>query len=166
MRSERKKQVMTLSILVAAVLVISVGFAAFSSTLKINSAANINPNATDFKVVFSNSSNSIDESDVTPILTPTDITASNGTINNTTTPTLSNLSVDFTSPGQKAVYNLYVYNAGEYEAFLNSVMLQGNKSCTPGEGATVSLVGKACEDIVVSVKIGNDTYLRGLLWCD
>ena len=158
MKSERRKQIMTLSILVVSILVISIGFAAFSSTLRISSTANVNPNSSDFKVVFSNKSDSIDEGDVVPTNIPDTISASDGVIDNTTSPTLTGLQANFTAPGQKAVYNLYVYNAGKYIAYLNSVTLKGNKTCTPGEGASISLVGQACEDIIVSVKLGNDVY--------
>jgi len=158
MRSERRKKVMTLSILAISILTISIGFAVFSSTLNIKSTASISPDASNFKVVFSNKSNAVDTSNVIPTKTPTTIGASEGVINNTTNPTLTGLEADFTAPGQKAVYNLYVYNAGEFIAYLNSVTLKGNKSCTPGEGASIQLVGQACEDITVTVKVGNDSY--------
>ena len=158
MRSERRKKVMTLGILAISILTISIGFAAFSSNLNIKTSASVSPDASNFKVVFSNKSNAVDTSNVIPTKTPTTIGASEGVINNTTNPTLTGLEADFTAPGQKAVYNLYVYNAGEFIAYLNSVTLKGNKSCTPGEGASIQLVGQACEDITVTVKVGNDSY--------
>ena len=68
------------------------------------------------------------------------------------------MSATFTEPGQSVVYNLYAYNAGKYVAYLNSVTLKGNKSCTPGEGTSIQLAGQACEAISITVKVGNDSY--------
>jgi len=159
------KKIVILSALIIVVLLLGIGFAAFSSSITISSSATVKPDVNTFKVVFSNKSDSVDVSDVKPTLDPTTITASNGVIDNTTNPTLTNLRANFTSPGQKVVYNLYVYNAGEYTAYLNSITLKGNKTCTPGNGATVSLVGQACEDIKVTVKVGSittSTTLQGI----
>ena len=144
--------------LIAAVLVISVGFAAFANNLTIKATADVTPNASDFSVVFSNSSSSVSTNAVAPTKTPSTITATSATIDNTTTPTLQNISVSFTEPGQKAEYNLYVYNAGHYLAYLNSVTFKGTKSCTPGTGADATLVSNACSSITMTVKVGNTTY--------
>ena len=73
---------MTFSILAVAVLALSVGFAAFSNTLTIQSQASVAPDANTFKVVFSNKSDSEDTNDVTPTVTPTTISASAGKIDN------------------------------------------------------------------------------------
>lgn len=158
MEKLRNKKILTMIVLVVAVVGLSVGFAAFSSVLTIQSQASISPDASTFKVVFSNKSNSIDTSEVKPTVNPTTISASNGVIENTSNPTLTGLKANFTTPGQKVVYNLYVYNAGEYVAYLNSITLKGNKSCTPGIGADSTLVNNACEDIKLTVKVGNDSY--------
>ena len=144
--------------LIAAVLVISVGFAAFANNLTIKATADVTPNASDFSVVFSNSSSSVSTNAVAPTKTPSTITATSATINNQTSPTLQNISVSFTEPGQKAEYNLYVYNAGQYLAYLNSVTFKGTKSCTPGTGADATLVSNACNSITMTVKVGNTTY--------
>ena len=157
MRYETRNKIMIIVVLLS-IMGITIGFAAFTANLTISSNVSVNPNASAFKVVFSKSSTSVDASNITPTVTPTTISASNGVIDNTNSPTLTNLTANFTEPGQKAVYSLYVYNAGEYTAYLNSVTLKGYKSYTPGEGATISLVGKACEDIKVTVKVGSDSY--------
>ena len=153
----RKKQYITLAILVAAVITLSIGFAAFSNLLTINSEATVTPDQGNFKVVFSNRNNSIDENPVTVTKTPNSISATNGVIDNTSEPTLTNLSATFTEPGQKVEYNLYVYNAGAYVANLNSVTFRGTKSCTPGSN-TVNYVNQACNSISMTVKVGNSTY--------
>ena len=158
MRLERKQKTILIVLLVVGILAISIGFAAFSNNLNIVPQAKVDPTGEKFQVVFSNANNAIDDEDpVTPTKTPNTITATNGTIDNTTNPTLSNLSTSFTEPGQKVEYNLYVYNAGAYVANLNSVTFKGTKSCTPANN-TVNYVDQACNSITMTVKIGNSTY--------
>ena len=82
---------MTLGILLAGVVLLSIGFAAFSANLNVNTTATYTPDSSDFKVVFSKISTGIDTSDVSPTKTPTTITATNGTIDNSVTPTISNI---------------------------------------------------------------------------
>ena len=55
MKSERRKRIITMSILAVAVITLSIGFAAFSSTLTIESQAQVDPDASTFGVVFSSS---------------------------------------------------------------------------------------------------------------
>ena len=146
---------MTLGILLAGVVLLSIGFAAFSANLNVNTTATYTPDSSDFKVVFSKISTGIDTSDVSPIKTPTTITATNGTIDNSVTPTISNLNANFTEPGQKAVYKFYAYNAGEFEAYLNSITFIGNKTCTATTDVTESLLNEACNSIKMTVQVGN-----------
>ena len=140
MRSERKKQIMTLTIFLVSVLVISVGFAAFSSTLKIKTKATVTPNSSDFKVMFSSSENTLETN---PGKASPEGMGGDATIDNTLTPTISGLSASFTSPGDTVTYTFYVRNEGQYEAFLNSISFRG-KNCTPGEGADVTMLDNAC----------------------
>ncbi len=157
MKDSRRNQYFIILALLVAVLSLSVGFSAFSTVLSIKSSAEVNPDSGTFNVVFSNVSNGINTNPVVPSKTPNTITSTNGTINNNGNPTLSNLSATFTEPGQKVEYDLYVYNAGLYTAYLNSVTFKGNKTCTASNIDT-HYVNEACEGIVMSVKIGNDTY--------
>ncbi|MBQ9071861.1 MAG: hypothetical protein IJY25_01730 [Bacilli bacterium] len=155
--NDRKKKLMIIVALIA-VVGVSIGFASFSSSLLIKSSLSVDPNSSDFRVVFSTSDSEEITDDVVPTKNPTTITATNATIDNSVTPTIENLSATFISPGDSVVYNLYAYNAGKYLAYLNSVTLKGNKSCTPGEGTSIQLAGQACEAISITVKVGNDSY--------
>ena len=134
--------------LIMAVISLSVGFAAFSSTLTISSSATVTPNSSDFKVIFSSSETSAATTAITPSVSGA--TASNATVTGTK---LSNISVAFTEPGQRADYAFYVRNDGQYDAYLNNVNI-GSITCTPGTGATKALVDSACEGIKISVTYG------------
>jgi len=157
MENYRRRQIIIIVALVVALLSFGVGFAAFSTTLSIKSSAEVNPNSGTFNVVFSNINNGIDDNAVVPTKTPSTLTATNGVINNSSSPVLSNLSATFTEPGQKVEYDLYVYNAGEYVAYLNSVTFKGAKSCTATD-ANTNYVAEACDSITMNVKVAPDTY--------
>ena len=153
MRSERKKQIMTLSILLVSVLVISVGFAAFSATLKIKPNAMVNPDASDFKVVFSSSANTLETNSVPA--SPENM-GEPATIDNTTVPTISGIEAKTKFPGDTVTYIFYVRNEGGYEAFLNSITFRG-KSCIPEEGTSLTMVDSACNSITTTVSVGSVT---------
>ena len=160
MKSERRKQVITLSILAVAVLTLSIGFAAFSSVLNIKSEATVNPDASTFGVVFSSSSSALETNAVAA--NPSNLGES-ATIVNDGNPTISGLNAKFTSPGQSVTYTFYARNVGEYKAYLNAIMFKNatggssNKVCTAGTNTTDSLVQSACNGISISVKVGADT---------
>lgn len=147
MRSGRRKQIMTLSILLVAVLVISVGFAAFSTTLKINTNAIVNPDASDFKVVFSSSANTLETNPVNP--NPSNLGEA-AIIDNTTIPTISGISVNFEKPGDSATYTFYVRNEGQYVAFLNSITIR-DKTCIAEEGTSDEQANYTCDNIMATI---------------
>lgn len=97
----------------------TLGFAAFSTTLNISSSASVTPSSGDFMVKFSTSKDSLVVNAVEPSSKTSGITTTNGTIVNSVSPTLSNLSASFTSPGQYVEYTVYARNEGEYTAYLN-----------------------------------------------
>ena len=65
-------------------------------------------------------------------------------------------SYTFTEPGQSATYTFYAYNAGEYIAYLKSIVFEGNKVCTAQGETTQALVDTACTGISLSVKVGSE----------
>ena len=159
----RSSKVMAIVALIIAVIGLGMGFAAFSNVWTISSSATVTPDSSTFKVVFSSIINGVDTSEIVPTKTPTTLVASNGIIDNTSTPTITNLKADFTAPGQKAVYDFYVYNAGEYTAYLNSIRFNGAKKCTAGKDANDSLVQAACNGIKVTVNVGGVTATDTML---
>ena len=157
---EKTRQIKILSIiaLVLAISAMTLGFAAFSTTLNISSSASVNPNSSDFAVKFSTSQDSLVVNAVTPSNISGNVTATNGVIENGASPTLTNLSATFTSPGQYVEYTVYARNEGAYTAYLNNVNFIGNKKCRGSSGTTDSLVQSACNSIGVTVTIGSNTY--------
>ena len=162
MERNRNAQVIAIVALVVAVLGLSVGFASFSNVLNIQSSANVKPDSSTLNVDFSSSIDSVTVAEITPTATPNSIATTNATIDNSADPTISNLSATFTEPGQSAVYKFYAYNAGELNAYLKSIVYanvagsNATKVCTAKEGTTDALVQKACENILVKVKVGNE----------
>ena len=155
------KQYKTISIvaLILGIIGVTLGYAAFSSVLTIESSAEVHPDSSAFNVDFSSSSSAVQTNPITPTLNPasvTGFTATNATINNSGNPIISNLHATFTEPGQSATYSFYAYNAGEYIAYLNSINFSGTKTCTAKSGTIQSLVNTACNGITLSVQVGSD----------
>ena len=162
MEKNRSGQFIALLALIVAIDGVSVGFAAFSSALSIQSSANVKPDQSTLNVDFSSSDTAVVTNAIKPTTTPTTVVATDATIDNSADPVIRNLSATFKEPGQKAVYTFYAYNAGELEAFLKSIVYENvssknsNKVCTAGEGTTDALVQKACEGISLKVKVGTE----------
>lgn len=162
MEKNRKVQVIAIVALIVGIVGLSIGFAAFSNVLNIQTSANVKPDSSTMNVDFSSAEDKVEVAEITPTATPNSLVTTNGVIDNSGDPTISNLSATFTEPGQSVVYKFYAYNAGELNAFLKSIVFSNvtgqnaTKICTAGEGTTDALVQKACEQISVKVKVGNE----------
>ena len=162
MEKNRKMQVIAIVALIIGVVGLSIGFAAFSNTLNIKSNANVQPDSSTLNVDFSSAVDKVEVAEIIPTATPNSLVTTNGVIDNSGDPTISNLSTTFTEPGQSVIYKFYAYNAGELKAYLKSIVFENvagqnaTKVCTAGEGTTDALVQKACEKISVKVKVGNE----------
>ena len=162
MEKNRKVQVIAVFALVIAIVGLSIGFAAFSSVLNIQTSANVKPDSSTMNVDFSSAEDKVEVAEIIPTATPNSLVTTNGVIDNSVDPTISNLSATFTEPGQSVVYKFYAYNAGELNAYLKSIVFSNvanqnaTKICTAGQGTTDALVQKACEKISVKVKVGNE----------
>ena len=165
MEKQRNGQYLAIVALIIGVVGLSIGFSAFSNVLKIQASADVSPDASTFNVDFSSSQTEVLANEITPVVTPASITATAAVIDNTSVPTISNLSASFKEPGQKAVYEFYAFNAGELAAYLKSIVYenvtdsQATKVCTAKEGTTDALVQKACDGISVSVKVGDEAVV-------
>ncbi len=162
MEKNRSAQVIAIVALVVGVVGLSIGFAAFSSVLNIQTSANVKPDSNTMNVDFSSAEDKVSIAEIIPTATPSSLVTTNAVIDNSGDPTISNLSAKFTEPGQTVVYKFYAYNAGELNAYLKSIVF-GNvagqnttKACTALDGTTDALVQKACEKISVKVKVGNE----------
>ena len=152
-------KIISIVALIFGVVGVTLGYAAFSSTLTISSSAEVKPDATAFNVDFSSSSSAVETDPIVPTLNKTvdGFSATDATINNTSDPVISNLKATFTAPGQTATYSFYAYNAGEYVAYLNSIVFDGTKTCTAKTGTTQALVDSACTGITLSAKVGSES---------
>ena len=164
-RYKRKRNI-TFVALVVAICIMSIGFAAFSSELNISSNAIVSPNASDFKVVFSSSGTSYLTNKISGVGTGS-ATGGYASIDNSgDTPIISDLTASFTGPGETVTYEFYVYNIGAYVAYLREVKFNNvngessNKVCSAIDSSSVtnSLLESACNDISVSISVGNDTF--------
>lgn len=161
----RRNRNLLLIILVIAVSFMTVGFAAFSSELTISSSAIVKPDASAFRVVFSSGGTEYLTNDVSGTATG-DATAYKANIaNDGDSPTIKNLTATFTGPGESVKYEFYVYNSGAYVAYLTDIKFNNvdgeslPKVCTAIDSSSVTetLMNNACNDISVTVDIGNNS---------
>ncbi len=151
MEKERKKKKVILVILLIAIIALSLGFAAFTSQLKIQSSATVSPDPSAFKVVFSSSATESLEG--SPVYGGT---ASGGNFAKDAT-TISGLNANFTAPGQSATWTFYSFNDGEYDAFLNKVTV-GKITCIAAEGTDAQKVAEAAKGMSIKVSVGGQEY--------
>lgn len=162
MEKNRTVQLIAILALVVGIIGLSIGFAAFSNTLKIKSSATVAPDKDTLNVDFSSSPTEVEANEITAVSNPVGLITTKATIDNTSDPVIKNLSATFTQPGQKATYSFYAYNAGQLQAYLKSIIYANvpdnttNKVCTAKEGTTDALVQKACNGISVKVKVGSE----------
>ena len=149
--------------LVLAITGMSLGFAAFSSTLNISSSATVTPNEEDFSVEFLGIDQSGEFTSSTSIypLLEDGATGSVATLASGKTAAISNMKVSFTEPGQSVTYAYMNNNTGLYNTYLKSwqfSLLSGMSDvieCVPTTNSTVTeeLMNKACEDIDVRFQV-------------
>lgn len=169
MEKNRKNKILAIIILLIAVGGLSLGFSAFSTALNIKSSASVKSKGDTFKVVFSSSSTALETNPIAPTKTPITLSATNATIDNTQTPTISNLSATFDEPGQKVSYTFYAYNSGRYDSYLKSITYKNvtnqnkNKVCTPIGEVNNELIQSACNGIKLKVKVGATSEITGTL---
>lgn len=158
-KDNNKTKVLALISLTVAIMSITIGFTAYTRVLIVLPNANVSPNDKTFKVGFSTRNNSLVSGTVLPSLYSISYDvklpkASNAVLNETI---VNGINVDFSEPGQSVVYSFYVYNAGQFDAYLNQIIFSNlvgknvNKVCTPGVGATKELVDIACRNIHIGI---------------
>lgn len=152
MRSSNGMKILVVVALLISVIALSIGFAAFTTSLNISSSAEVSPSSSNFNVSLSTSSSSVATGSVSA--TGTGATGAAATL---TANRISGLKATFTAPGQSVKYSFYAYNAGSFLAYLNSVAI-GSKTCTAVEGTNQSYVNSACEGISISVKVNEATF--------
>ncbi|MBE6152338.1 MAG: hypothetical protein E7165_03390 [Firmicutes bacterium] len=159
MQRTRNRQIMTIALIMASIVGLGVGFAAFSSSLSIKSGVSVSPDSSTFSVKFSSSATAQERNPIEAVTNPETLVAKDGEIDAVDATTISNLSVEFTQPDQTATYTFYARNTGAYLAYLNMIQV-GEKTCTPGDGADADLVAAACEALSVSVSVGTNSVTK------
>ncbi len=170
---DNRARVIAIIGLLLGVVGLSLGFAAFSNTLTIKSSAEVQVDESIFNVDFSKSSDSVDDSDIVPVLNPTTdagFSATNAEIDNDNgDAVIKNLHAVFTKPGQEVTYNFYTKNAGELAAYLKSVTFSNvsgesaTKKCTAKTGTTQNLVNAACNGITLTLTVGTESFTQTTL---
>lgn len=184
MENKRKSQIAIIAVLAVAVVALGVGFAAFSTALTITSSATVTPDDDTFQVVFADANHVYEPTGtntfvpVSPVKSDNSIaefTASTAEIDNSGdhSPEITNLSANFTAPGQSVTYTFEVDNIGQYDAYLNSIVFENvsgsnpeaKKICTvTTEGVSANAqanntyVQEACGLITLSVAVHGSTY--------
>lgn len=163
MERERGSKVIAIIALCVGIVGLSLGFAAFSSNLKISSTATVKPAATNFNVDFSSSASAIETNQITANTTG-GATAEKATISNASVDSsISGLKANFTAPGQTVTYSFYAFNESPYAAYLKTVTFNNvtgaseNKKCTAGTNTNAAYVASACDGISIKVEVGTDT---------
>ena len=160
MNKLQQAKVLSLVALVVALVVMSLGFAAFSSTLNISSETTVNPNSEDFKFAVSSSSVDSTLSVVSPVIIG-NVTADDLIVSTSGNKITSTVNVNFTEPGESVRYDFYVHNIGKYDAYFKGLYFKTvdgtslKKVCTipAGSEASSALVKEACDDIVIKFLI-------------
>ena len=179
MGRDRSGRVIAVITLLVAVAGLSLGFAAFSTTLNITSSADVPVDASVWKVGFSNNQTSIPSSTV--LVDGKTNSANNGSIDLTqfvisqTNGANAQLA---TTNGSKVEYDFYIVNDGKLDAYLNAVNM-GHLTCTYDVGAqervvpntdnhttvtagTGTITQTDCETLfTATLKIGSSEYTNG-----
>lgn len=153
MEKQRQIKIMSIVALVLAICALTLGYAAFSTTLNISSSATVSPNSSDFKVSFvpSEDRGTVDSIDC-------DATnKANCTAARISGTSLTGVTASFTEPDELVYYQVDIYNNGKYDAYLNSIDF-GTKTCIAGDNTTDSLVQAACNSIIRQVGVGEVLY--------
>lgn len=151
MEKERGAKVIAIVALLIAVVGLTVGYAAYSSTLTINGTANVDPAS--WKVNFG-------------YKTGDSLTGTiKGHATETTAPTLadttiSGFDVTLKAPGDSVTYNFLIKNSGTLNARLANFTM-GTLTCAPNEGSKISPedATKLCGELNYTLTYADDSTI-------
>ena len=128
MEKERGAKVIAVVALLIAVVGLTIGYAAYASTLTINGSANVDPASWDVHFAYKTGDS----------LTATKTgSAVENTAPTLATTTISGFDVTLKAPGDSVTYDFSVKNAGTLDAKLTTFTL-GTLTCAPNDGSTIS----------------------------
>ena len=159
MEREKSGKIIAIATLLVGVLGLSLGFAAFATRLDISSQAEVEVDADVWEVGFSTVSSAITAGTVSGT---TGTNTSNGALGLTqfviSQTTNANLN---TTNGSKVEYDFYIVNAGQLDAYLNSVVM-GNITCEYNEGVSNRVTDSGHTTISEGTSTISDTDCRKL----
>ena len=163
---DRTYQVVAIVALIIGVFALSIGFAAFSTTLTIKSAADVTPAQEPLNVKFSTSNTSYVAGAVNGVDAGT-VTGATADVASLADTTIQNINAKFTKPGQSVTYSFNAYNGSSFDAYLTGITFKNvdgsspaaTKVCSakPGTNPASNGVSEACNDIAISVSVGSHT---------
>ena len=180
MKKEKNSKILVIVALALTTVALTLGFAAFSTTLNISSNATVTPDEADFKItiygmkdedaanIFSENMTFVNENlstttSVPPTFDSNEISAQPAEIDNTNY-TISNIKATFANPSNEVVYYFVIKNEGKYDAYLDlskytnedgQFFLKNQGTCTAESDASQELLDAACPYITNSIVISN-----------
>ncbi len=127
MEKERGFRIIALVALIVAIVGLSFGYAAWSTTLTISGEGKVSPATWDVHFAYKSGSS----------LTPTIVGNAASTGATLTATTVSGFTTTLKAPGDSVTYNWLVKNEGSLDAQLKTVTL-GTISCSPSTGSTAT----------------------------
>lgn len=137
MERERGFKIIAIIALVVAIAGLTIGYAAYTETLKIDGAANVDPSS--WSIYFKS------DSDLKGLTTGYAVVNKEPTLESTT---ISGFDVTLKAPGDSVSYVFDVKNAGNLSAKLKT-FVEDTLTCTPAVGSTVSTedANKLCNEL-------------------
>jgi hypothetical protein len=147
MERDRGFKIIALIALVVAIVGLSFGYAAWSTTLTISGSAKVNPATWDVHFAYKSGSS----------LTPTIVGNASSTGATLTATAVSGFDITLKAPGDSVTYNWLVKNEGSIDAKLKTYNF-GSISCAPATGSTATQAEATavCNDLTYSL-----TYADG-----
>ena len=167
MERDRNAKILAIIALTVAVIGLSIGFAAFSQTLTIQSSADVKPDESEFTSNVKFTTTAGLESGTVEAET-SEATAETANLEATK---ITGINVHFTKTGQSATYKFKVKNTSPYDAYLRSITFK-NVTNAPIECAKVTHSGESekdaldddvatsCKGIKVTVTVGGHEYTQ------
>lgn len=138
MEKERGFRIIAVIALMVAVVGLTIGYAAYSSTLRINGTANVDPSSWNVKFAYKTGDSLVAATTGKAVVT------TQATLSDTQ---VSGFNATLKAPGDSITYNFVVTNAGSLDAKL-STFTMGNISCAPAsESATTEEANAICSEL-------------------
>jgi len=163
MEKDRSTKVIAIVALLVGVVGLTLGFAAFSTSLQINTQADVEVSTGNWNVGFSTNGTSVISYGNTSTVTGTNqLSQTSGSIDvtkYTISQTANSNAVLTTTTGSEVKYNLYIANAGTLTAYSDTLTFPSTLvTCTPVSGSNSSVI-EGTENAGTTETGGNSTTI-------